>query len=89
MDIDLCHGLVKTCKIFYLLTYHRYIESEDSFIFTFDNNEFTMYHVNEPMIAIKQSEYQYSPCFGEVDKSDLFISFKYPQKSYGKKDGFN
>ena len=48
-----------------------------------------MYHVNEPMIAIKQSEYQYSPCFGEVDKSDLFISFKYPQKSYGKKDGFN
>ncbi|CAI2366483.1 unnamed protein product [Moneuplotes crassus] len=61
---------------------NMYTETEESFIFTLDNNVFTMYNIFEPLLAVKQSQYQYSPCFGEVDKADLFISFKYPQKSY-------
>ena len=32
--------------------------------------------------AIKQNEVMYSPGFGEIDFSDLFISFKNLNKSY-------
>ena len=73
---------MKICKLVLLID--RYSDTEESFIFTVEKDELTMYNLFEPMLAIKQSQYQYSPCFGEVDKADLFISYKYPDKSSGK-----
>ena len=59
-----------------------YTEADTAFIFSYIDNNFTMYHIKEPELAIKQSGYEFSPWFGVVNNADLFISYKHPSKSY-------
>jgi len=67
---------------------YAYSESEDAFLFSISEPSGQRPPFKCPVkkgkadVAIKQSEKEYSPGFGEANICDLFIAFKNLEKSY-------